>query len=124
MFINHFALVYLDSSNSCNELSFTLGANAVGTTIPTRTWSIKVTQYSCDFNNLAPDGCTQYFFGMTTDIIKTYNYDGGEHLANQNQNVCVRYVYLNPTPLNFFSYWICLDGKETFVAFVGHQLMA
>ena len=41
-------------------------------------------------DNLAPDGCTQYFFGSTTDLVKTYNFDGGQHLASQDQNICVR----------------------------------
>ena len=27
---------------------------------------------------------------MTTDIVKTYNFDSGAHLASQNQNICVR----------------------------------
>ena len=51
-----------------------------------------MTQYSCDYDNLAPQGCTQYFFGAqkTTDIVKTFNYDGGVHLADQNQQICVR----------------------------------
>ena len=25
--------------------------------------SLQVTQYSCDYENLAPKGCTQYFYG-------------------------------------------------------------
>ena len=51
-----------------------------------------MTQYSCDYNNLAPEGCTQYFFGdqQTTAVVKTFNFDGGSHLADQNQNICVR----------------------------------
>ena len=49
-----------------------------------------MTQYSCDYNNLAPTGCTQYYFGAQTDTVQTYNFDGGQHLANQNQNICVR----------------------------------
>ena len=53
---------------------------------------MQVTQYSCDFDNLAPDGCTQYFFGSTTGTVQSYNFnDGaGEHLANQDQAICVR----------------------------------
>ena len=53
---------------------------------------LQITQYSCDYNNLAPSGCTQYFFGPTTDTVKTFNYDGGTHLADQDQNICVRYL--------------------------------
>jgi len=50
----------------------------------------KVTQYDCNFNNLAPSGCTQYFFGATSQAVQTFNYDGGAQLAEQNQNICVR----------------------------------
>ncbi len=50
---------------------------------------MQVTQFACDFNNLAPSGCTQYFYGATTGTVKTFNF-GKEHLANQNQNICVR----------------------------------
>ena len=27
---------------------------------------------------------------MTSDVVKTYNFDSGAHLASQNQNICVR----------------------------------
>ena len=52
----------------------------------------KVTQYDCDYNNLAPDGCTQYFWGATSDVVRTYNFqnDPARHLADQNQNICIR----------------------------------
>ena len=53
---------------------------------------LQITQYSCDYNNLAPEGCTQYFFGdkSTTGVVKTFNFDGGTHLSDQNQNICIR----------------------------------
>lgn len=78
--------MYLDSSEMCNELAFNIGT----TTTVTRSWTIKITQYDCNFNNLAPDGCTQYFWGQTTDTVKTFNFSGGQHLASQDQNICVR----------------------------------
>ncbi len=101
--------VYVDSSRACNDLTFQLGFSQ---NIMLRTWSIKVrakepkvghvvtvifssqvTQYSCSFSNLAPNGCTQYFFGAATNIVQTFNYNGGNghHLANQDQSICVRY---------------------------------
>ena len=49
-----------------------------------------MTQYSCDFDNLAPDGCTQYFFGSNSQTIQTFNFDGGSQLADQDQNICIR----------------------------------
>ena len=39
---------------------------------------------------MAPEGCTQYFFGDSTGAVQTFNFDGGLHLANQNQAICVR----------------------------------
>jgi len=84
--------MYVDSSEMCNDLVFQLGTSGRGANIISRSWNIKVTQYSCDYNNLAPVGCTQYFFGdkSTSGVVKTFNYDGGIHLADQNQNICVR----------------------------------
>ncbi len=82
--------VYLDSVTNCNMLCFQLGNTATGAAIPTRSWNIKVTQYSCDFDNLAPDGCTQYFFGAASQTVMSYNFAGGQQLAEQSQSICVR----------------------------------
>jgi hypothetical protein len=47
--------VYFDASDSCNSLDFQLGNNAIGVSAAaTRSWSIKVTQYACDYENKAP----------------------------------------------------------------------
>ncbi len=45
--------VYVDASQTCNMLVFQLAAAGA------RSWSIKVSQYNCDYPNLAPTGCTQ-----------------------------------------------------------------
>ena len=79
--------VYVDASDKCNELAFNFQE---GTSTVTRTWSIRVTQYDCSYSNLAPQGCTQYFYGATSGLVRTYNFDGGIHLADQDQNICVR----------------------------------
>ncbi len=51
----------------------------------------QVSQYSCSYSNLAPTGCTQYFYDATgTGTVQTYNYNGGIHLANQEQTICIR----------------------------------
>ena len=76
---------------ACNQLTFQLGNMGMGTALATRQWNIKVTQYSCDYKNLAPPGCTQYFFGNNgVGVVKSFNFDGGRHLNAQNQNICVR----------------------------------
>ena len=86
--MNPLCTVYVDASDSCNQLAFILGT----TSTTTRQWSIKVTQYSCTFNNLAPSGCTQYFFGTdaASGTVSSFNFDQGIHLANQNQRICFR----------------------------------
>ena len=84
--------VYVDASDACNDLTFTLGATAS----TARQWNIKVTQYSCDYSNLAPSGCTQYFFDVDgMGMLKTFNFDGGVHLADQNQKICIRYDFVD-----------------------------
>jgi len=84
--------VYFDASNECHDLSFNFGQSAIGTTIPTRSFTIKVSQISCfDTVNRAPPGCTQWFRGNSgSGQLKTFNFDQGIHLANQNQIMCVR----------------------------------
>ena len=37
--------VYVDASDACNNMDFQFGNNGFGTTIPTRSWSIKVLKY-------------------------------------------------------------------------------
>jgi len=83
--------MYVDAAEGCNDIGFQLGSSAQGTAgIATRQWSIKISQYSCNYENLAPAGCTQYFFGSNVDTVQTYNFAGGHHLANQQQQICVR----------------------------------
>ena len=42
-------------------------------------------------SNLAPTACTQYFYGTeATNYIRTFNWQGTRHLANQKQNICIR----------------------------------
>ena len=45
------------------------------------------------FSNLAPTGCTQWFYGEVEGQIQSFNFNGGQHLANQNQNICIRYSF-------------------------------
>merc|ERR1712194_699149 len=86
--------VYFDASDNCNSLDFQLGAVAKGVSASaTYAWSIKVNQYSCDYENLAPSGCAQYHFGSGgTNYVQTFNFQSGsgKHLADQKQVICVR----------------------------------
>jgi len=88
--------VYFDARDECHSLDFQLGNVAQG--IPnaaTRSWSIKVSQYACDYENLAPSGCDQYHFASdASNYLRTFNFQqgtgSGKHLANQHQSICIR----------------------------------
>ena len=86
-----FITVYVDASDACLGMNFHLGES--GTTFQ-RTWNVRVTQFKCDYENLAPSGCTQYYFNPEGDegVVATYNYNNGNgmHLAQQQQTICVR----------------------------------
>jgi len=88
--------VYFDADDDCHDLNFQLGNVANGVpNVATRSWSIKVSQYACDYENLAPTGCDQYHFGSdATNYIRTFNFQSGRgvgrHLANQHQSICIR----------------------------------
>ncbi len=87
--------VYFDASDACHNLDFQLGPSAVNiAAVATRSWDIKISQYSCGYENLAPTGCTQYHYGTgATDYVYSFNYGTGSnlHLAEQHQIICVRY---------------------------------
>ena len=36
--------MYVDASDSCNQLNFQLGPNGMGTAVATRTWNLKVNE--------------------------------------------------------------------------------
>ena len=81
--------VYVDASEGCTVLSMFIGSQSSNA----RSWNIKVTQYDCEFTNLAPAGCTQWYFGKSSASVQSYNYKlgKGQHLAYQDQTICVRY---------------------------------
>ena len=56
--------VYVDASQSCNDLSMQLASDG------SQMWTITVSQYECGYENLAPPGCTQYYWGSNTGVIK------------------------------------------------------
>ena len=87
--------IYVDASESCNDLVFAFSTTARGvSTLASRSFSIKITQYACDFVNLAPLGCDQYFYGATAGYIQSFNYQNKKHLALQSQDICIRYNLL------------------------------
>ena len=78
--------VNVETGSTCSDLVFSLSADAS----VQRSWAIKITQYSCDYINKAPEGCLQWFFGSTTGTIQSFNWANKQHLADQNQNICIR----------------------------------
>ena len=84
--------VYFDAVSECHFLDFQFGNVANGvTTVASRSWNIKITQYACDHPNLAPSGCTQYYYGTAgTNVVRSFNWQGTRHLASQRHVICVR----------------------------------
>lgn len=78
--------VNVETGSTCSDLVFSLSSSST----VQRSWAIKITQYSCDYINKAPEGCLQWFFGSTTGTIQSFNWANKQHLADQNQNICVR----------------------------------
>jgi hypothetical protein len=82
----------VDASDDCNVANFHLGATA-----DTREWNIKVTQYACGDENGGPDGCLQYFTGVS-GTISSFNFPTSSskiiatttHLSSQCYTICIR----------------------------------
>ncbi|XP_059094264.1 uncharacterized protein LOC131889223 isoform X1 [Tigriopus californicus] len=56
-----------------------------------RSFSVKVTQIECNSLVRAPDGCLQYFTGVSGQILSfNYNSGSGLQLSNTDYSVCVR----------------------------------
>ena len=82
--------VYVDMGADCIDLTMQLGTGTLDAK-----WNIRVTQYEATYDNLAPFGCTQYFWKQDSDsdgkgTIQSYNWSGARHLADQNQVICIR----------------------------------
>jgi len=83
--------MYVDMGADCIDLTFQLGLTG---TLEAK-WNIRVTQYEATYDNLAPFGCTQYFWKRDSDsdgkgTIQSYNWSGSKHLADQDQVICIR----------------------------------
>ena len=87
--------MYVDMGADCVDLTFQLGTGS--RTVADPQWTIRVTQYDNGYTNLAPFGCTQYYWKQDSDsdgkgTIQSFNWQGGSgyHLADQKQVVCIR----------------------------------
>ena len=65
----------------------------------------------------------QYYFGPSnTNTVRSFNYNGGNgyHLANQNQNICVRYTTTLISPSAFSNFYSVISGEtEERAAYAG-----
>jgi len=80
--------MYVDMGADCVDLTFQLSSTSAQ-------WKIRITQYESGYTNLAPFGCTQYYWKQDSDSdgkgkIQSYNWAGSYHLADQNQKICIR----------------------------------
>jgi hypothetical protein len=75
----------VEARDDCNEI--VVSWTSTTTTVPE--WNIHIMQIPCTAEWKPQDGCLQWFTG-TTGYIKSFNYDGGYHLANQYYTSCIR----------------------------------
>ena len=86
-------LVIMDASQDCHKVVFDIGAGSSNN----REWDIKVTQYSCGSHQGGPDGCLQYFTGVS-GTVSSFNFPTTSstvsstvtHLSNQLYHMCWR----------------------------------
>ena len=68
--------VNIDPNDDCIDLSVFIGGGSGSVfSIPNGDsrngqWSIKISQFNCGFNNLPPQGCTQWYFGQLSGIVR------------------------------------------------------
>eukprot|EP00095_Tigriopus_kingsejongensis_P009430 maker-scaffold305_size215425-snap-gene-1.13 protein:Tk09430 transcript:maker-scaffold305_size215425-snap-gene-1.13-mRNA-1 annotation:"PREDICTED: uncharacterized protein LOC101744434" len=77
---------YFEAGEGCTTLNFQFTGTG------SRMWKIRTEQIDCESEVLAPPGCSQFIYGAPAEagIVETFNFVGGQHLANQNQNICIR----------------------------------
>ncbi|XP_059086989.1 uncharacterized protein LOC131883517 [Tigriopus californicus] len=82
----------VDASDQCHVASFSLGT----TPLVTRSWDIKVTQFTCSQEVGGPAGCLQFFMGVS-GTISNFNFPASmtvsaetTHLSNQHYKLCIR----------------------------------
>jgi len=95
------------SGEACHEANFVIG----GTTVTSRSWDIRVTQYACgDYDSSGWPGCLQYHTGSSGQFASfgfpptaTAVTSGVTHLQNQLYDICIRresgfcYICYNPS---------------------------
>eukprot|EP00095_Tigriopus_kingsejongensis_P007868 maker-scaffold127_size327531-snap-gene-0.7 protein:Tk07868 transcript:maker-scaffold127_size327531-snap-gene-0.7-mRNA-1 annotation:"PREDICTED: uncharacterized protein LOC101744434" len=83
----------VDASDGCHKASFSLGSSSS----VTRSWDVKVTQFTCNQDLGGPSDCLQYFTGIS-GTISSFNFPTASttvpatatHLSNQCYDMCIR----------------------------------
>jgi len=87
--------VYLEADRATDPAATVTIVTTLNRVPATRNWRIKVSQIECSSNMKAPQGCLQYFTGVS-NTVTSFNFDGtagtatGGELANQDYRVCFR----------------------------------
>ena len=85
--ISNIFSVFLDASDSCIKLVFTINNNLEFD----REWTIRSIHLDDRSIYKAPDNCLQYFTGATGSIESfNFNSGNGKHLADQDYTICIR----------------------------------
>jgi len=74
----------VEAEDDCNEIRVTYTESSVQ-----RALEVQVSQIACTDPNKPPEGCTQWYTGVS-GTIRSYNYPGGYHLASQEYIICLR----------------------------------
>jgi len=85
--------VYVDAGTGTNGATLALTTVVANAADGTKNWRIKVSQIECSSEWRAPQGCLQYFTGVT-NIFTSFNWDGtstaARQLATQDYEICFR----------------------------------
>lgn len=79
--------MYFETGNDGNAGEITIDKAAMST--EGRTWRIKVTMLECGNRARAPDGCTQYFTGVS-GTVQSYNFADEVMLQDLDYANCIR----------------------------------
>jgi len=93
-------VIYSAIPNFPARLSIVTGST--DTVTLTRKWKIQIIQYECDSPSIAPEGCLQYYTGITGNV-SSFNWKlmdnrldtadpktFGNHLSNLQYSICIR----------------------------------
>ena len=113
--------VYTDASQNCNDLTFLLGDTGVDTSLVTRSWSVRITQLECGSNNLAPTGCTQYYYGSSSGTVQSYNWAGNWSKSSLFKTIVIEWNW-NIIESPYFLHFV-FENIHAFESFIQSRLM-